>query len=180
LTHSQAIIYFFIAHKYLKSSRELKRLESVTRSPIFSHFGEALQGASTIRAYNAEKRFLEENYQRVDTNHRAFFYLWVSNRWLSVRVDFVGALVTFSTSFAIILFSRIGIHLDAGISGISLSYALAFTDALLWIVRMHALMEMEMNAVERVGEYLDIEQEFPAVIESSRPQTNASFLILNF
>ncbi|KNC96889.1 uncharacterized protein SPPG_07717 [Spizellomyces punctatus DAOM BR117] len=164
-----ALIYISVARLYLRTSRELKRLESTTRSPIFSHFSETIVGASTIRAYGAEDKFMKENYARVDTNHRAFFYLWVSNRWLGVRVDLVGAMVSFCSAAAILATVHWGHGMDPGAAGLSLSYALTFTDSLLWVVRMHALMEMSMNSVERIQEYLSIEQEAPPVIEGSRP-----------
>ncbi|KAJ3131539.1 hypothetical protein HDU90_008206 [Geranomyces variabilis] len=169
-----AIIYRTVAKRYLRTSTELKRLDSITRSPIYSHFGETLVGAATIRAYGAEKRFMDESNARVDTNHRAFFYLWTSNRWLGIRVDFVGAMVSFSAAMAILASIHMGNGvMDPGSAGLSLSYALTFTDALLWVVRMHAVMEMSMNSVERVTEYLKIPQEAPAEsTRENRPPAN--------
>lgn len=162
------ITYYSISRKYLCTSRELKRLEAITRSPIFSHFGEALQGASTIRSYGASHRFMEENHKKVDYNHRAFFFLWISNRWLALRIDIIGAAVTLFSASSIIILTRLK-SITAGNAGITLSYALALSDALLWLVRMHAIMEMEMNSVERVDEYMTIEQEFDSVVETCRP-----------
>ncbi|KAI9094069.1 ABC transporter type 1, transmembrane domain-containing protein [Phlyctochytrium arcticum] len=164
-----AVLYYSVARLYLRTSRELKRLESVTRSPIYSHFGETIVGASTIRAYGAENRFLQENHARVDTCHRAFIHLWISNRWLSVRIDFIGALVAFTSAMAILATLHWGQGLDAGAAGLSLSYALTFTEALLWCVRLHAATEMAMNSVERIREYLEIEQEAPAKIKEAEP-----------
>ncbi|KAI8821981.1 ABC transporter type 1, transmembrane domain-containing protein [Fimicolochytrium jonesii] len=166
-----ALIYRSVARLYLSTSRELKRYDSVTRSPIYSHFSETITGAPTIRAYGAEQRFTEEIYARIDQNHRPFFYLWVSNRWLGIRIDFVGAAVSFSSAAAILATMHWGPGMDPGAAGLSLSYALTFTDNLLWVVRMHSLMEMTMNSVERIGEYLEIDEEAPAVIDTSRPPT---------
>ena len=72
------IIFVFIGTAYLRSSVDLKRLESVSRSPIFQHFGETLNGVSTIRAYGDEQRFIRENLRKINDNNRPFMLLWVS------------------------------------------------------------------------------------------------------
>jgi len=71
------IIFAFIGTAYLRSSVDLKRLESVSRSPIFQHFGETLNGVSTIRAYGDEQRFIRENLRKINDNNRPFILLWV-------------------------------------------------------------------------------------------------------
>ncbi|CCG81763.1 ATP-dependent bile acid permease [Taphrina deformans PYCC 5710] len=159
------MMYSLVGAFYVRSSRELKRLESVTRSPIYQHFGETLVGITTIRAYGDELRFISDNLAKIDTNNRPFYYLWACNRWLSVRVDLGGALVSFFAAVFVILNVE---SLDAGLAGISLTYAITFTDHVLWVVRLYAMNEMNMNSVERVSEYLDIEQEAPALIEKNR------------
>ncbi|KAK5828808.1 hypothetical protein F5H01DRAFT_374251 [Linnemannia elongata] len=159
------ILFVAMANLYLRSSRELKRVESITKSPIFSHFGESLSGVATIRAYGAEKRFQHENLELLDEHNRPFFYLWVCNRWLSIRVDVLSALVSFFAGLLIIMNTSI----DAGLAGLSLSYSLTFTDHILWLCRLYSEMEMNMNSVERVREYMDLPQEPPAVIEGARP-----------
>ncbi|KAG0215811.1 hypothetical protein BGX28_008121 [Mortierella sp. GBA30] len=160
------ILFVIMSTLYLRSSRELKRIESITKSPIFSHFGESLSGVATIRAYGQEKRFQHENLELLDDHNRPYFYLWVCNRWLSVRVDVLSALVSFFAGILVIINRN---NVDAGLAGISLSYSLTFTDHVLWLVRLYSNNEMNMNSVERVREYMDLPQEPPAVIEGSRP-----------
>ena len=162
-------MYFFIGRFYLRSSVHLKRLESVQRSPLFQQFGETLTGITTIRAYGDEKRFIRDNMLRVNTHNRPFIYLWAANRWLSFRIDVVGDLVAFFAGAFVVL--SIG-KIDAGSAGLSLSYALSFTDNVLWLVRLYSINEQNMNSVERIKEYLDVEQEAPAVIEKTRPAAN--------
>ncbi|RDW35808.1 P-loop containing nucleoside triphosphate hydrolase protein [Yarrowia lipolytica] len=162
-------IYLAIGIFYLTTSRELKRLDSTTKSPIYQHFGETLVGVTTIRAYGDEPRFVRDNLEKVDTNNRPFFYLWVANRWLSFRVDLAGALVTFFAGASILM--AIG-KIDSGLAGVSLTYAILFSENVLWAVRLYAVNEMNMNSVERIQEYLDLDQEPPAVIEDSRPPAN--------
>lgn len=163
------VLYWIIGSLYLTMSREVKRIDSISKSPIYQHFGETLSGVSTIRAYGVGDRFIEDNLAKVDNNNRPFFYLWVANRWLSFRIDFAGSLVSFFAAAMIIL----SVHrLDAGLAGLSLSYALTFNDYVLWIVRLYAVVEMNMNSVERLQEYMNLDKEAPAVIPDSRPPSD--------
>ena len=114
-----------------------------------------ISGLTTIRAYDARDRFIRDNTQKVDNNHKAFFLLWLSNRWLSLRLDLISSFVVFLAA----LFCLTTPGLDAGMSGLAIVYALGFADTLMWTVRGHALMEMDMNSVERVEDYLSLPQE---------------------
>ncbi|KAL2038443.1 hypothetical protein N7G274_008782 [Stereocaulon virgatum] len=164
-----SLIYYAIGSFYLRSSRDLKRLESVQRSPIYQQFGETLSGIVTIRAYSDEKRFVRDNQHRLDTHHRPFIYLWAANRWLALRVDFTGALVSFFAGTFVIL--SMG-TIDAGSAGLSLTYAVMFTENVLWLVRLYSINEQNMNSVERVKEYIEVEQEAKAIIDEARPAAN--------
>ena len=160
------ILYTAIGTFYINTSRNLKRMESAHRSPLYQQFGETLSGITTIRAYGDERRFIEDNSQRVNTHSRPFIYLWGANRWLALRVDFAGALVAFFAAIFVIL--SIG-KVDAGAAGLSLTYALGFNENILWLVRLYAENEQNMAHVERVKQFLDVEQEAPAQIKETQP-----------
>lgn len=162
-------LYVFVGMFYLRASRDLKRLESVNRSPLFQQFGETLSGVTTIRAYGDERRFIRENLAKINTQARPFIYLWAANRWLAFRTDCLGDLVAFFAGVFVIL--SIG-RIDAGAAGISLSYAIGFSENILWLVRLYAMNEQNMNSVERVKEYLDVEQEAEPIVEKNRPAQN--------
>ncbi|KAI9729966.1 MAG: hypothetical protein M1834_006164 [Cirrosporium novae-zelandiae] len=163
------VIYYVIAIVYIDSSRDLKRLESVQRSPLYQQFGETLSGVVTIRAYGDEKRFVRDNQMRINTHNRPFIYMWATNRWLAFRVDMTGALVAFFAGAFVVL--GVG-KVDAGAAGLSLTYAITFTENVLWLVRLYSANEQNMNSVERVKEYLDVEQEAKAVISETAPPSN--------
>jgi ABC-type multidrug transport system fused ATPase/permease subunit len=162
-------MYYAVARFYIRSSRDLKRLESVQRSPLFQQFGETLTGITTIRAYGDEKRFVRDNMIRVNTHNRPFLYLWSANRWLAFRVDVIGDMVALCAGVFVIL--SIG-KINAGSAGLALSYAIGFTENVLWLVRLYSVYEQNMNSVERIKEYLDVEQEAAAVIEETQPAAN--------
>ncbi|KAI1323641.1 hypothetical protein F5Y16DRAFT_332446 [Xylariaceae sp. FL0255] len=162
-------MYVLVGRFYLRASRELKRLDSVNRSPLFQQLGETLSGVTTIRAYGDERRFIRENLARINTQNRPFIFLWGANRWLAFRTDVLGDLVAFFAGVFVIL--SLG-KIDAGSAGLSLSYAIGFSENILWLIRLYASNEQNMNSVERVKEYLDVEQEAPAINEKNRPPPN--------
>ena len=164
-----SVLYALIGMFYISSSRDLKRLESVQRSPLYQQFGETLSGMTTIRAYGDERRFVRENMARINTQNRPFIYLWAANRWLAFRVDVVGAMVGFFSG--VFVLTSIG-KIDPGAAGLAMTYAVTFTENVLWFVRLYASNEQNMNSMERIKEYLDVEQEAPPIIEDNRPPAN--------
>ena len=164
-----SIIYLYYQRYYLRTSRELKRLESITKSPIYAHFQESLGGVSTIRAYGQQERFAQENEWRVDANFRAYFPYISANRWLAVRLEFIGAfIILFAAVFAIINVAT-GKGLSAGMVGLAMSYALQITQSLNWIVRQTVEVETNIVSVERVLEYAGLPSEAPDVVPGRRP-----------
>ncbi|XP_076819730.1 multidrug resistance-associated protein 1-like isoform X2 [Clavelina lepadiformis] len=160
------ILYWFVQRFYVRTSRQLKRLESISRSPIYSHFSETLAGASTIRAYRTQRRFITQNEEKVDTNQTAYYPNVVSNRWLALRLEIVGNLIVlFAAIFAVIERGRI----SPGVVGLSISYAMEITMILNWMVRNASQAETNIVAVERVEEYANVNQEAPLIINDNLP-----------
>ncbi|NXJ41958.1 MRP3 protein, partial [Ciconia maguari] len=161
-----AILYYFVQRFYVATSRQLKRLESVSRSPIYSHFSETVSGASVIRAYRRVKSFVDISDLKMDENQKSYYPGIVSNRWLGIRVEFVGnCIVLFAALFAVIGKNS----LNAGLVGLSVSYALQVTMSLNWMVRMTSELETNIVAVERIKEYSETETEAPWIIEGKSP-----------
>mmetsp|Transcript_9777 Transcript_9777/g.10517 ORF Transcript_9777/g.10517 Transcript_9777/m.10517 type:complete len:479 (+) Transcript_9777:1-1437(+) len=171
------VIFYYMAQKYyIKTSRELTRIESTARSPIYALFSETLDGITTIRAYQAEKRLIAKNHRLLDNNQKAYFLNFSANCWLAVRLEFVGTLiVTFSALFAVLareaFLSQTSFINDtpesqatktaafAGLAGLSISFALNITQSLNWTVRMASDLESQMVSVERIKTYATMKQE---------------------
>ncbi|CAG2112465.1 unnamed protein product, partial [Medioppia subpectinata] len=150
------IVYYFIQKFYVVTSRQLKRLESITRSPIYSHFGETVNGVSTIRAYGVNDRFIRESDARVDRNQMCYYPNAIANCWLQVRLEVLAnCLIFFAALFAVLSKGS----MNPGEIGLSISYAMNITLALNACVRMFAEMENNVVAVERVDEYCGVESE---------------------
>uniref|UniRef100_A0A8C9W361 Canalicular multispecific organic anion transporter 1-like n=1 Tax=Scleropages formosus TaxID=113540 RepID=A0A8C9W361_SCLFO len=158
-----AVVYYFVQRFYLATSRQLRRLDSVSRSPIYSHFGETVTGLSVIRAYGHQERFLRHNEATINENLKSFYPWIVSNRWLAMRLEFLGNLVVFFAALFAVLSRE---SLESGMVGLSISYALNVTQTLNWLVRMNAELETNIVAVERVNEYTKIENEAPWITDT--------------
>uniref|UniRef100_A0A8D0A0W7 ABC-type glutathione-S-conjugate transporter n=1 Tax=Sander lucioperca TaxID=283035 RepID=A0A8D0A0W7_SANLU len=162
-----ALVYYFVQRFYVATSRQLRRLDSVSRSPIYSHFSETVLGLSVIRAYGHQERFLKHNEIIIDKNLKSVYPWIVSNRWLAIRLEFLGNLVVFfSALFAVI--SRDS--LDSGLVGLSISYSLNVTQTLNWLVRMTSELETNIVAVERVSEYTKLENEAKWITDTRPPE----------
>ncbi|CAG5119030.1 unnamed protein product [Candidula unifasciata] len=150
------VLYYFVQRFYIATSRQLKRLGSKTRSPIFNHFSETLTGASVIRAFDAQSRFVRDSEARVDANQIFMFTNYTCNRWLGFRLESVGNLI-------LLLAATIAVatkdSISGGIIGLSITYALQITESLNWLVRMTSDLETQIVSVERIIEYTEVAME---------------------
>nr|XP_027194827.1 multidrug resistance-associated protein 1-like [Dermatophagoides pteronyssinus] len=156
------VVYALIQRFYICTSRQLKRIESVSRSPIFTHFSETLMGVSTIKAFNADERFIAESNERVDQNFQCFYPCQVADCWLLIRLEFLANLLIFSAAFIATMMKLIntdGNGLSGSQIGLSLSYALNITMSLNQVVRSSAEFENNVVSVERIDEYINVQPE---------------------
>lgn len=77
----------------MNSSRELARIVSIQKSPIINLFEESIAGASAIRAFGQEKRFMKKNLHLIDSYNRPFFYSFTAIEWLCLRMEILSTLV---------------------------------------------------------------------------------------
>merc|ERR1719244_560126 len=150
--------FYFVQTFYVTTSRQLKRLESVSRSPIYSHFGETITGSSTIRAFKREKEFMLESANKVDNNQVAYYPSIITNRWLAIWLELLGNIVTLGAALSVILSPG---SFNSSQVGLVITYSLNISQTLNWLVRMTADVETNIVGVERIKEYSEIEQESP-------------------
>ena len=139
-------VYVSITNYYRRCARELKRLDSVTRSPIFSHFGETLGGLPLIRSFKRQTLFRRNNELLLENSNAAYYALKVVDRWLSVRLELLGNAIVFLSALLIVLTKA-----RTGSGGLSINNALGITGLLNWAVRNGAELEALMTSVERVN-----------------------------
>ena len=141
---------------YVSTSRQVKRLESISRSPIYSHFSETLTGTTTIRAFQMDQQFIAESERKVDFNQICYYPSIIGYRWLSVLLENTGNLLTFAAAIFVVV---AGDNVEPGEVGLIISYAVNVTSVLTWLVRTTADVETNIVAVERIKEYSDIPSE---------------------
>ncbi|XP_012991312.3 multidrug resistance-associated protein 1 isoform X2 [Esox lucius] len=158
------LLYAFIQSFYVATSCQLRRLEAVSRSPIYTHFNETIQGASVIRAFSEQERFIQQANTRIDHNQTSYFPRFVATRWLAVNLEFLGNLLVLSAATLAVMGRN---TLSPGIVGLAVSHSLQVTGILSWIVRSWTDVENNIVSVERVKEYADTPKEAPWTIEGS-------------
>uniref|UniRef100_A0A8D2L2R0 Uncharacterized protein n=1 Tax=Varanus komodoensis TaxID=61221 RepID=A0A8D2L2R0_VARKO len=158
-------LYFTIQRYYIASSRQIRRLAGASQTPIISHFSETLLGVSTVRAFGHQERFINQNKDVINENLVCFYNNVISNRWLSVRLEFLGNLMVF---FAALFAVFAGSKVDSAAIGLSISYALNITQSLNFWVRKACEIETNGISIERVCEYATIDKEAPWIL-SKRP-----------
>ena len=148
------MVYMSVQEYYKGTAREIKRLDNLTKSPIFQQFSETLTGLTTIRAFGESSRFVLANERKLNANQKAFYTIKCCDRWLSLRLEFLGDLMVGMACVLCIVGHGQG-SISPGLAGLSISYALSITSTLAFAVRSKTETEAMMNAVERNIEYTD-------------------------
>ena len=152
-------LYLRIMKRFRPAARDMKRSEQRTRSPIFTHFGEALRGSEVIRSIPSANRFWSTKHQSLaDKNLAVFSTVKALDRWLSISLESIGNSMVFTTAIASIALTRAG-RLQAGSAGWGLTQSLAITGLTAWAVRNLTQLESFMMSVMRINEITDIESE---------------------
>ncbi|KAJ6575411.1 pleiotropic drug resistance ABC transporter [Mycena capillaripes] len=159
-----AWLYIRLAPQFVRASRDLRRLESISLSPAFAGFDELLRGIAHVRAFGMEQRYQDRFYARVDKFQAYDHVYWLVSGWLRWRYDCLGSVVVFATT----LFA-LWMGVTNGAAAIVIVQAGIFAEASRQLVKVAAQLELDFNSVERVIEYLDVPQEAPAIVEKSRP-----------
>jgi ABC-type multidrug transport system fused ATPase/permease subunit len=150
-------IYYLMQEFYRNTSREVKRLDSLARSPLYANFTETMNGLSTIRAYREQERFININDLFMDNNNRPCILQITAQRWLGLRLETIGAFLVFFAAVSGLILKK---SISPALLGLSLSYSLSVTSNLNWAVRQFSETEVHMNAAERLSYYAnDIETE---------------------
>ncbi|XP_028400740.1 multidrug resistance-associated protein 5-like [Dendronephthya gigantea] len=160
-------LFIFLNIVFRRSVRELKRLDNISRSPIFSHISASVQGLSTLHAYGKTDEFLEMFEKLLDKNTLPFFIFMCSHRWLAVRLDVITIGITTVTSLLVVLLRD---SIPAAMGGLAITYAIRMSGLLQFTVRLSAETEAIFTSVERLVHYIDnLKQEAPSSVPDKKP-----------
>ncbi|BBN10831.1 protein MpABCC10 [Marchantia polymorpha subsp. ruderalis] len=150
------LAFYYCQQKYVAVSRELRRLDGISRSPTYAHFSQTLQGIASVRAYNMEAAMLDHFRDLMDANHRAYILFVHTSRWLGVRLDYCAAVcVTVTALLAVLLRHKI----SPGLLGVVLIQSLQLTGFFQYGVRLVADTENIFTSVERIQAYGNLPSE---------------------
>ncbi|KAF9200129.1 hypothetical protein BGZ49_009666 [Haplosporangium sp. Z 27] len=161
------VAYLVIQSVYMRTSRRLKRIDSISKSPIYQHFSETLAGVTTIRALAANERFIGDSAAKADVAANAYFSWVVTNRWLQIRLESLGAVIVLAAALFAVLSRN---SLSPAKVGLALTYALSVTQDITWLVRSYCDLQNQLVAVERIDEYSNKNPEAPAVTDVKLPE----------
>ena len=130
-------VCLYYAKRYLDGAREVKRIESNAKSPVFELFGSSLAGVGTIRAFDKADIYVTRMFSKIDDHARSLWHLWLFNRWMGFRMAMLGAVFAFMV--AAVILSVKGI--DAALAGFAIGFALDFTQTVIWMIRRYANTE---------------------------------------
>ncbi|KAJ3015528.1 UNVERIFIED_CONTAM: hypothetical protein HDU68_012690 [Siphonaria sp. JEL0065] len=159
--------YYWVQAMYRATARELKRLDALTRSPLYSHINESMTGVNTIKAYREQTRFLRKTDTLIDQNNTPYYLQQIGARWLGMRLEYIGnTLVLVTSIFGVASRSTI----SPALLGLALSYVLQTTQLLQMCIRQYTEVEVQLVSIERMHHYATkVETEAAGIIEGSRP-----------
>ncbi|KMZ71281.1 Multidrug resistance protein ABC transporter family [Zostera marina] len=158
---------FWYRGYYLSTSRELTRLDSITKAPVIHHFSESVSGVATIRCFGKGMLFSEENVGRVNSNLRMDFHNFGSSEWLGFRLELIGSSVLCLAAMAMVVLPSNFIQPE--LAGLVLSYGISLNSLLFFAIWISCNVENRMVSVERIKQLVKIPSEAAWKIEHSRP-----------
>lgn len=164
--------YNWIQKVYRKAGREIQRLASKARSPIYQGVDEAIVGVTTIRAYDKQGYFMAQNERRVSRSLRLDFTQMGCQKWLGFRLKMLGSIVSTVVALLVVLhryLGPLGRAISGPAAGLALRYAQQLSNAMEGILNNLTMAEQCLVAVERLNTYMEMEDEGSLESSDSQP-----------
>ncbi|GJJ75953.1 hypothetical protein EMPS_08311 [Entomortierella parvispora] len=165
-------VYYALSIYYRSTSREVKRLDSNLRSHLYAYFSESLTGLGTLKAFGVVNKAIVKNEDMIDYSNSPYYMFQMGSRWITLRVNVLGAILTFST---VVLMVATRKSINPAAAGLVLSYLARISGDLNWGVQRLSMLENNMNSAERLAHYIDnLQQERAAERPEGRPPTTTT------
>ncbi|CAM6100669.1 unnamed protein product [Calypogeia fissa] len=152
---------------YFATSRELTRVDALTKAPIIHHFSETIAGFVTVRCFKEQDRFIQINVDRVDSNLRMDFHNQAATEWVGLRMELLGIIVLCASTLLLVGLPEGYINKD--LVGLCLTYGMNLNGCLFVVAWMYCQLENKMVAIERIGQYTHLPSEPELTIEKTKP-----------
>ncbi|KAK7462805.1 hypothetical protein VKT23_020779 [Stygiomarasmius scandens] len=160
-----AALGFFCGNVYIRAQLPIKRIQANAKAPVLGHFGAAIAGLTSIRAYGVEETFKTKSFIHINHYARLSRVFYNLNRWVDIRIDALGSVFQAGLAAYLVYLG----NQRASTTGFSLNMAAAFSGVVLYWVRLGNMLELSANSLERVDRYINIEQEPKPTSEGNPP-----------
>ncbi|XP_076047153.1 ATP-binding cassette sub-family C member 5-like isoform X2 [Oratosquilla oratoria] len=164
------VLFMFIRTIFRVGIRDFKRMENISRSPLYSHVNTTVNGLATIHAYGKQEMFTRKFMTLFDENSCSFYLFNCAMRWLAIRLDLLALSVTATTALMILILRG---SVEASFAGLALAYAAQLSGIFQFTVRLSTETEARFTSVQRINNYIKgLLSEAPSILESHRPEVS--------
>lgn len=161
-----AIVYILYARRFIAASRQLKALENAAKGPVLEHIDTILSGLSTVRAYGQVDLATRKFQDNVGRHARAFWHLWLLNRWLGFRINIIGAVFS-AVSAAMVAYLP---NISPSMAGFAISFTIEVSVTMALSIRRYVNLEQGMNSMGRIHSYTTLQTEADKDEKANKPR----------
>ena len=147
------LLFFLITRYFTRANRQIRRIEGVARSPVFSGLGNLLTGLVSLRTFGQTDTFIDQLHSNVDGYTSAVVMFWSTSRWLGLRLDLLCSIIVLVASIIAVALRG---SIPASTAGIAITYSMRLGSFLQWTFRNKAILESSATSAERLIEFTQL------------------------
>ncbi|XP_040061761.2 multidrug resistance-associated protein 1-like [Ixodes scapularis] len=158
------ISFLVLRQVYVKPFRQVKRLESISRSPVNNHLSETVSGLTSVRSYGVQRMFVNDNDYKVDVTQNCTVNCIHCNYWMQIRLEVIGDVLLIAMLLLVVTNRD---KIDPGMAGLLVAYSLNTIAPFNYLIYFSTEMEASLVSAERLDEYRRLTPEAPWSLDSS-------------
>lgn len=166
------IVFYLMTKCYLRTAQNVKRLEGVTKSPLFSHVNATLNGLPTIRSSGIViENMMRKQFDILQDRHSGTWYLFLTcSSTFGLITDLIMCLFVASLCYSLVLLNENDSVADSK-AGLAISQSLILIGCLQYGIKQSTETMSLMTSVERILQYTNLPQEGPITSNNPPPPT---------